>query len=523
MRFRVALIPIVLFIFAYSIIGLPTLSAIAAPNSPLHTIETISNILTNKTVEIHVGDVDSDDPFVKPLLGVISGPDPSYDSSIVNLTAHYQDIGVTSVRNNDYFDDRLDMEGIFNCGGTTYPSWEGCDPNDDQFYNWTASDRQFQSYLDGGFEPFFRLGGEWENGLRHHDFKGPQNTVHEQNWIVAAGRVVDRYLKWSSQPNAFTYLNIWTEFPGTQFWDRSAADFAVFWAQAYKQLKSDYPQLKIGGPGFANLETTLLAERSVNNEVVSFLTYLFQNNVNPDWIGWHLFSNDPVVFWQAAQAYEDLLNGVRQYSQMPWAGTGYFDNVEVIVDAYGTDFFGLSGDEKDQITKQKEGASIMTSAWIAMQYRDIERAYYYRGGDLDRGLFEGDATGTYQPIAQAFRLWSVMVNQFPALLTTELPTQNADMPLWVMAAQKNKGEERALLIANTTAQNIGWTVSFATGPTEMQDYQIEIYQVDDQQQGRKVNVWDGGTVIIPAGCVQLVILNSRDFKNTKNLLHNFPK
>ena len=93
------------------------------------------------------------DPAVKPLLGVIAGPDPNNAGSATqaNLTAQYQDAGLLSVRNNDYFDDRLDMEQIFNCGGNTYPSWEGCDPNDDRFYNWTASDAQFQSWLNGGF------------------------------------------------------------------------------------------------------------------------------------------------------------------------------------------------------------------------------------------------------------------------------------------------------------------------------------------------------------------------------------
>jgi len=111
--------------------------------------------------QIAVGAVDQADPTVKPLLGVISGPDPNGSFSGPSLTAQYQEIGVLSVRNNDYYDDRLDMEGIFNCGGPAYPSWEGCDPHDEANYHWAASDAQFQSYWSGGFAPFLRLGGEW--------------------------------------------------------------------------------------------------------------------------------------------------------------------------------------------------------------------------------------------------------------------------------------------------------------------------------------------------------------------------
>lgn len=476
----------------------------------------------DKTVTIRVGQVNPADPLVKPLLGVISGPDPSYNSPAANLTAQYRDIGVTSVRNNDYYDDRLDIEGIFNCGGATYPSWEGCDPQNDRFYRWEASDKQFQSYLNGGFEPFFRLGGEWENSARHHDFKGPQNRAQEQNWIAAAVKVVDRYLHWHSQPNAFTYLDIWTEFPGERFWSRNALDFAPFWAQVYTRLKTAYPSLKIGGPGFANLETITLAEGKDKGGARSFLTYLYQNKIKPDWIGWHLFSNDPAMFWRAAQAYEELLGGKGRYANVPWAGTGYFDNVQVIVDAYGFDIERLSDEEKYRIAGKKEGASLLTGAWIAMQYRDIEQAYYYRGGDVSSdpnaspgknpknlpgsGLFFGDASGTPKPSAHAFRLWSLIVKQFPTLLTTELPVQNTAMPLWVLAAQNDRGQ-RALLIANPTAQNIGWTVSFADGLTRMQDYKVEIYQVDDQQNGRTAVAWGGGTVTIPAGGVQLAVLN----------------
>ncbi|MSU34759.1 MAG: hypothetical protein EXS36_06530 [Pedosphaera sp.] len=74
---------------------------------------------------------------VSDLLGVISGPTQPTDSSAPTLTMQLQDIGVTSIRNNDYYDDRLDIEQIFNCGGSTYPSWEGYDANDEKNYNWT--------------------------------------------------------------------------------------------------------------------------------------------------------------------------------------------------------------------------------------------------------------------------------------------------------------------------------------------------------------------------------------------------
>ena len=103
---------------------------------------------------IDISENKSEDTVVKSQLGVISGPDPCVNSIAPNLAPHLQDIGINSIRNNDYWDDRLDMELMFRCpDNSTYPSWR-CDPSDPNNYHWELSDRQFQSYLDEKFEPF---------------------------------------------------------------------------------------------------------------------------------------------------------------------------------------------------------------------------------------------------------------------------------------------------------------------------------------------------------------------------------
>ena len=468
-------------------------------------------------VLIHIGGVDEAHPVVKPLLGVISGPLQPVDSSIADLTHQFEDIGVTTVRNNDYFDDRMDIEGIFNCGGPTYPSWEGCDPQDDANYHWESSDALFESWLNGGFEPFLRLGGEVQNASRHHDFKGPQNSVQEANWIQAAQKVVDRYLYWDGQEQTFTYLDIWTEFPSKNFWDRSNMAFFRFWTQAFVTLKAEHPELKIGGPGFIVAQAVKLVEGK-ESTAEDFLTYLYQHNVRPDWIGWHLFHNDPQMWMKTAQVYRDLLNGNGAHADVPWAGTGFFDDVELIVDAYGAARMNLTPQEQDQIYNHQKGAAIRTAAWIAMQYSDVTRAYLYRGGDprsspgddpetvargTYSGLFYGDAQGTYKPTAHAFRLWGDVVQGFPTLLTTPSAAGGDATDLWTLAASNDDGQI-AVLLSNITAQDVAWSLTF--DEAVMEDYQIKIYQVDDEHDGRTAQTWTSGAVTIPAESVQLVIL-----------------
>lgn len=378
----------------------------------------------------------STDLTVKPLLGVIAGPDPAAanlpGANQFNLAAQYKNIGILSVRNNDYFDDRLDLEQIFNCGGSTYPSWEGCDANDDRYYNWTLSDRQFQSWIDNGFEPFLRLGNETACGCRQRTFSGPQNSVQEDNWTVAAQKVVQRYNNWQGRTNVLKYVDIWTEWPNGRFYDRPLADFPVFWVKAYKALKTAFPSLKIGGPG--------LLSGSTNQPTRDFLTYLYRNGAKPDWLGFHHFSSNPQDFLTEAQNYRQLLNGTGAFAGTPWAGTGFFSGVELIGDAYhqgntvevaNARSREMTRTEADQYTNRQKGAAFNTASWIALQYADVERSYYYRGDDGNStpgadpnvansavggpGLFYGDGKGTAKPKANAFRFYSRLYRDFPAL------------------------------------------------------------------------------------------------------------
>ena len=115
--------------------------------------------------------------------------------------------------------------------------------------------------------------------------------------------------------------------------------------------------------------------------------------------------------------------------------------------------------------------------------------------------------GGYKPDAYAFRLWSQLYRQYPYLLQVELPAADSDIPLWVLAAQDDQGDT-ALLIANPAASSTTWTPTFADG-TSLQDYQGQLYQVDDQRDGRTAVPLEGEAVTTPGYSVQLLLLTPR--------------
>jgi len=523
----VALLTIVLATGALAAAGDPPAAAPAATS-------------TNAVV-VHVDPADPQDPMVLPLLGVISGPDPCPRSPAPNLTSQLHDIGIVTIRNNDYFDDRLDIEQVFQCpGGTTYPSWEGCDPTNDANYHWEASDSQFESWMDGGFEPFLRLGGENQSHWIHHDFHGPQNAEQESNWIVAATRMADRYLHWTGAEPGFSYLDIWTEWPNRSFWDRSDAAFCSFWTRALQALKARFPYCKIGGPGFLPV-VAMDVIQGKPSAAERLLSTLYEAGVRPDWLGWHMFTNDPRKYTEAARAYRQLLDGTGPFSRVPWAGTGFFDHVEMIVDAWMISRLDEAPDgsvvelplaQYWELANGPTGAAVDTAGWIAMQYTEVARAYYYRCGDPKSspdgsfgegasGFFYGDPAGTYKPRAHAVRLWSRVVRDHPLLLQTQVGDGSG--PLWALAATDGQGG-LALLVANTGDDPVLWQPEFSGASRTFGTLERGwIRQVDGADDGRNPSAFTGWPVEIPPAVVQLVTLGPNGPRSTRPSVRATPQ
>ncbi len=467
------------------------------------------------------------DSLIIPMVGVIAGPISVPTSKAPDVTEQLKDIGVNSIRNNGYYDDRLDIARIFCCSDTgRYPSWN-CDPYDDSNYHWAASDSLFRMIINNGFEPFFRLGDEEQNHYRTHDFAGPQNEQQERSWIIAAMKIVEHYQHWGGREKAFDYLNIFTEWPNRSFWDRRNDEFIEFWAKAFDSLKTHFPQYKIGGPGFLKPTIDVIAGKTENNPAVSFLTNLYEHNLRPDWIGWHLWFNDPYYYYLAGKQYRDLLDGVGDFSSVPWAGTDFFKGVEIICDAYGVSAYEKSGgselprSEQNKLMNKKEGASMLTADWIAMQYTDVVRTYYYRANDGDSrpgagaddedmgwsGLFFGDSVASYKPKAHAFRLWSLISNNYPHLLKTDVPSLATDSTqLWIMAGKSENGNY-GILVANIEDVDIDFSLTLEGVPVTKENFSdVKIYQVDDSRDGRTPLNWNGLPFRIPKGCVQFITL-----------------
>ena len=337
--------------------------------------------------------------------------------------------------------------------------------------------------------------------------------------------MVQRYNNWQGRAAVLRYVDIWTEWPNTTFYDGDLSQFPVFWTKAYSALKAAYPNLKIGGPG--------LLSGSANQPSRDFLTYLYQNGAKPDWIGFHVFSSSAHDAYDEAVAYRQLLQGTGSFSSVAWAGTGFFTGVELIMDAYysGSKIRDANGksrsmtaQELDQFHNKGKGAAWLASFWIGMQYAGVQRSYFYRGNDDNSvpgadpsspnvggpGLFYADGAGTFKPVANAFRFFSRLYRGFPVLLSTaNLPSSAGSTELWTLGAQSADGRNKAVLLANFNDAPVEAAVQFeGTAATASQFARVDVYQVSDSLDGQTATSWTGDVLSVPANTVEWIVFRA---------------
>ena len=421
---------------------------------------------------------------VRSLLGVNVGPGPQGDTGNVDLTAAYQQRGVNLVRNHDYYGP-LDM-------ATMYPD-RSKDPMQSSSYNFTgvldtrygrSSDSVFASIVNGGFEPYFRIGDSYNN-------VSPPNSAQLPNWSQAAVQVLKHYRsgQWSGFNSNFRFVEIGNEPDNQIFWPSplTSNDFNQLYDQTARAVRSAFPSLKIGGPGWA--PSGCLAPEG-QAKVRSLLDYVKAANSPLDFMSFHVYGTDATTYQTCAQFYRTELDNRG------------LNGVELHITEWNTPN-GSAGSTTGQLRYNAQGAAYMTAAWIKLQGAGVAESTFYRGSDPAPnspefyGIFYGD--GRPKKVAEAFSLWRDFTAYEHVLQSSGGPAGTT----WLVA--ESAAGARAMLIANPSTSSVSSSISFADGKT-LDDYQVSTSTVSD---GVVIEPLTGSTVSVPAKSTVLLRLTPR--------------
>ena len=160
------------------------------------------------------------------------------------------------------------------------------DPKDPTNYYFDATDEALRvCQEEAGIKIFYRLGTSIEHTEgRHFNTLVPDDF--DKYAEVLAG-IVRHYTRgWA---NGFhydiRYWEIWNEANlGPKMWCGDFDSFVTFFVTVLKRLKSEFPELKIGGPALTGLSFACIRK---------LLDACTKAGIKPDFLSWHCYTADP--------------------------------------------------------------------------------------------------------------------------------------------------------------------------------------------------------------------------------------
>ncbi len=420
----------------------------------------------------------------QPLLGLNAGPYPSGEPGNPDLIEQYHAVGVNYVRTHDFYGP-LDLSVM-------YPDRDA-NPTLESSFDFSESDLRWQAILDAGCRPYLRLGDSFNNPTP------PENPMQRARMAEACVQIIKHFMEgqWGGFSTPIDYVEIWNE-PDGQFWPgHSQAEFFQFFAAVENAIHAQWPVLKVGGPGFTPAGYLTPSGQAY---VIDFLDYMSVHATRLDFVSWHMYSNNPQDFLDAAAWYRAQLddNG--------------FAAAENHITEWNTSISndGTQTAEEIELRSGPTGAALLTASWINLQQSDVAVSCFYRGPDpnIEVPSFYGMwyADGTPKKIGEAFALWSEFCNS-GSFQSLELSGDAADQ-LYALAG-RDSNSDYLLLLANTTDSALTYSLDFkdiiSGDLSPVQDsYQCTLREVSTEENGRTVHDLPLSTVSIPAHGVQLV-------------------
>ncbi len=247
--------------------------------------------------------------------------------------------------------------------------------NDPASYIFEPTDSYVTNVIIAGTKPFYRLGASIEHGRK----SGTYPPKDFGKWARICEHIIRHYNEgWADGFNYdIQYWEIWNEPECTNWdgsnpcWQGTEDEFIDFYEVAAKHLKSCFPHLKIGGPGFAgNWPRRIYFE---------FCKMIKERNVPIDFYTFHLYITKPEKIAVEAK---------RLYDRFEEYG---IKDVEVYIDEwnYVRGWSGIDYEYSMENNRKIKGASLVAGTMCVGQACGIDGLMYYNTGSSSgwNGIF----------------------------------------------------------------------------------------------------------------------------------------
>ncbi len=371
---------------------------------------------------------------IKPMHAVNNGPLPETDVRGSGNACLFSDAYVPYVRNHDASfssdyggEHTVDVENIF-------PDFDA-DENDPLSYDFTLTDWYSMGINNAGAAVFYRLGSKIEHEPKKYHTKVPKD-------FEKYARVCEHIIRhlcygWADGLHLdIPYWEIWNEPDccnpdgSNPCWQGTEDEFIEFYRVMACHLKSQFPELNIGGPAFCFVGDGKM------KHIERFLTDMKAHDVPMDFISFHCYTDNANEPSHCTSLMQEV--AVR---------CGYPD-AELILNEWNYISGWLDEQWVESLLSEhnEKGMAFLAAVMLSCQKSPLDMLMYYdaRIGCRMNGLYDfltGDPLPPYYALWQFGRLYR---------LKNEVYSETEDPRLFAGAAEKDG--EAAVQISYYDAQ-----------------------------------------------------------------------
>ena len=403
--------------------------------------------------------------------------------------------------------------GLVNCGCRAFDvqymfPLMHLDATDPKNYFFATTDFMVDLQHAIGQKTFFRLGTSIEHtGLVHFAAEIPKDF---DKMAEAFAGTVRHYVKGWGDPagkiRPIEYWEIWNEPDGSNnMWsfnggvnDRDPKNnrnaerrelFVKFFVKALKRIKSEFPDVKVGGPALCSMREDWFRP---------ILRACKAEGIRPDFLSWHCYSNDPDRMFKMADAADRMCKEEG------------FDGLEFIINEWH--FFCKAGWGKNAKVRAPDNMNDINSACYSLtilsrlQTSRYDQAYFYGCRFYGNWGFYNHGTGELNKNFYAMKAFGEIKRD----CTDICASSSTDKDVTAFAAKSADGRRAVLLVTDYNGRGMHIPVS-VKGIDGVKAAKARVLSFEKDLEPMDVKVKDGRFTLAKPDAYSAAFLVTFDF------------
>jgi xylan 1,4-beta-xylosidase len=334
----------------------------------------------------------------RALHGINKGPLGA--NGLINVTAEQKELRVPFTRLHDCHHPNPDVVDVH----VVFPNPDA-DPARPESYDFRSTDEYLAAVRATGAEMVFRLGESIEHQTVKRHVHPPRDPAR---WAAVCAGIVRHYNEGWAQGHRYgiRYWEIWNE-PENRpvMWTGTDAQFLELYRVTARTLRAEFPNIKIGGPGFGYYGKLEGVEWKPSEFCAAFLEMCRREPVPLDFFSWHCYTDNPAELATRAHAIRRMLDArgfktieshLNEWNYLP-------DNSWNVV---SRKIAGVARQRGIDRMMGAEGGAFLAASLIELQDAPVDVANFFHGETGIFGLFTevGAPTPNYHAMLAFARL-----------------------------------------------------------------------------------------------------------------------